>query len=164
MTTTNNPTNTNDLALLWHEETSQSGTYKIIGHVVQIDHTNSMGYQRHPDPAYEDLRVQGCGYERHDGSRRLSSWEVEYQPYSVKLFQAEAMVKMLRQIERKLTSYDEAYGRVESYGVYVQRVCQALKIPRMATYSRDQGLQMHALAVGASRINRLIDTWISRAA
>jgi len=94
-------------------------------------------------------------FVRESGERELAdlviSCQVEHyrEPYgyrasygnvfSVDLERAEAMVKLLRKIDRELNKITAEWGYAESFGAYVTRVAKALGVNHFMWHIRGQG-------------------------
>ncbi|WP_188187531.1 hypothetical protein [Nonomuraea sp. SYSU D8015] len=65
----------------------------------------------------------------------LYGYDIHYsQPFSVQLYQAEAMVKALRKIHREMDKLKSTHGYPDSYGEYVAHFAIAIGCNRFATW------------------------------
>jgi hypothetical protein len=110
----------------------------------------------------------GAGDNRHRRSMDAYSFKLQYaQPYSVELKEAEAMVKTLRTLERKLKAAEERDGRVTDFPTFVRRAAKALGIDQITfpveanTYgSYDRGAyRTMGLEGGVYHIELIVDAW-----
>jgi hypothetical protein len=151
-------------AMLMEVDTRQDSV-RLTGRVIELDDTIGYGYCASRERAYEHLEVTAASYEYDHQRRPISYWELHYKNvYRLGLQDAEIMVKTLRSLERKLESAADKYGRPETFGMYVQRVCEALKIPRLAWYTQAEGLKITSPYIGAHQIDHLVETWVTQAA
>src|SRR3990167_9152811 len=86
-----------------------------------------------PYDEWDNLTIRAFEYHDDTGPQaepgRLIGWEVAYQqPFCVNLSAAEAYVKLLRAVQRKLDKYAAEFGVPEGFGQFALRVCKALGV------------------------------------
>ena len=148
-------------ALRFEQDRSGSGLPIFRGTIIEITPDRDLGWQNAEAREYNDLELSCHGMEKswENDARDTGFFEVTYKPYHVELADAEAMVSTLRKIERGMEKLRERFGRPETFGAYCEQVCLTLKIGCMATYSREAGLKIMPVGMGAALIDRTIDTW-----
>jgi len=82
-------------------------------------------------PLPDELRdlcatAQADASDAADNPGRSYGWAVEYRPYSVSLYDAERMVKVLRRIDASMRRAADKYGDAPTFGAYVARLADAL--------------------------------------
>jgi hypothetical protein len=92
------------------------------------------------EPAYSNLQVSSQGNLR-EPEQPAYGWEVEYRGrYSIELRDAEAMVKVLRKVDRGLERLKSELGYPETIGAYIARVAKVLGIRTFGFESTDREL------------------------
>jgi len=89
---------------------------------------------------YKDLTLRG----QYDGTNGWYGWEVEYhRPYSVRLHEAEAMVKMLRLIRKRYNQYSEDFGYAKTTEDHVKRFAKAVGCQRFRIQDNGYNCDKH---------------------
>lgn len=132
--------------------------------------------------------VEGLLYDEHgkDTRQHLADFQINYsgwsegggwyeyefrRPYSINEARCESMLKVLKTVRKSLESQEKDYGRHESFGAYVLRICKALGAEWVLTEPyrtwegnearpNDEGRFLWGTPVEAMpRINQRIDHW-----
>jgi hypothetical protein len=110
----------------------------------------------------------GAGDYKHRRSMDAHGFRLEYmQPYSVDLKGAEAMVKTLKTLDRKMKAAEERDGFVQDFPAFVRRAAKAMGIDTITlpveanTYgSYDRGAyRTMGLEGGLYHIELVVDAW-----
>jgi hypothetical protein len=125
-----------ELSVLVSEDDRDRGWYHLRGHFVRIVYEDGKRTIRNGvgDSEYASLVINSQGdndrtYWNKDTGPRLYGEDIFYlERYSVRLRDAESMVKLLRRIDRAMRKFAESEGYVTDFADYFGRICRALKI------------------------------------
>lgn len=130
-----------DLAFLLEAETTNySGdqpALRLRASVVHVtdDGIRNITYDTVEPSGLADLTVSALG---ESSVQQTYAWQVGYhQPYSVDLERARIMAATLGRIERRLVQVRGQFGWPESFGAYLLRVADALKVRPFVVWARN---------------------------
>jgi len=105
---------------------------------------------------YQGLQVS-CQINLDHGEEKPYAWTVGFEPtYTVvELDEAKRHVKVLSKIQRYLDKVEKDHGRIESYGVYVQRIAACLRPTTIQWANKKGNWQGETMAQLGDTINWL---------